>query len=213
MQPRDLGCFLFFFLKMTNLPDYYEILGVSPSATQDEIREGNKCNDLNTFIDNNHNIAYKKEALLNHPDRMSSSATPSERQEATRRFQLVADAYYTLGDRSRRESYDRSRSHQDRFTPFSSARPSSSPSQANHLFGDVFEELLRAEGKKKIIKKEIQSFLTLFVIVEHPSYHWRILGAGAGAILGFIFGNIPGAAIVSVFFLFFVCFHNTVILR
>ncbi|CAO3682989.1 hypothetical protein G6F70_007892 [Rhizopus microsporus] len=144
---------------MTNLPDYYEILGVSPSATHDEIRE-----------------AYKKEALLNHPDRMSSSATPSERQEATRRFQLVADAYYTLGDRSRRESYDRSRSHQDRFTPFSSARPSSSPSQANHLFGDVFEELLRAE-------------------VEHPSYHWRILGAGAGAILGFIFGNIPGAAI------------------
>jgi hypothetical protein len=34
--------------------------------------------------------------------------------------------------------------------------------------------------------------------VEHPTYLWRILGAGAGAILGFIFGNVPGAAIVSI---------------
>lgn len=34
--------------------------------------------------------------------------------------------------------------------------------------------------------------------MEHPTYLWRILGAGAGAILGFIFGNVPGAAIVNI---------------
>ncbi|KAG1458909.1 hypothetical protein G6F56_006282 [Rhizopus delemar] len=144
---------------MTNLPDYYKILGVSPTASQEEIRE-----------------AYKKEALLNHPDRLDSRASDSERQEATRKFQVVADAYFTLNDRSRRESYDRSRSKQEGFTPFSFATPNSSTAQANHIFGDVFEELLKTE-------------------VTHPTYLWRILGAGAGAILGFIFGNIPGAAV------------------
>lgn len=35
-------------------------------------------------------------------------------------------------------------------------------------------------------------------IVEHPTHIWRIIGAGAGAVLGFIIGNVPGAAIVSV---------------
>ncbi|KAG1420180.1 hypothetical protein G6F58_004293 [Rhizopus delemar] len=125
-----------------------------------------------------HQLLKKKFEKVNpkNDDRLGSSISSSERQEATRRFQLIADAYYTLSDRSRRQSYDRSRSQQDRFTPFSSARPNASTTQANHIFGDVFEELLRSE-------------------VEHPTYLWRILGAGAGAILGFIFGNVPGAAI------------------
>lgn len=92
-------------------------------------------------------LAYKKEALLNHPDRLDSRASDSERQEATRKFQVVADAYFTLNDRSRRESYDRSRSKQEGFTPFSFATPNSSTAQANHIFGDVFEELLKTEGK------------------------------------------------------------------
>lgn len=134
---------------------------------------------------------------MNHPDRLGSSISSSERQEATRRFQLIADAYYTLSDRSRRQSYDRSRSQQDRFTPFSSARPNASTTQANHIFGDVFEELLRSEGSER---KKLRNKTWLFIrlLVEHPTYLWRILGAGAGAILGFIFGNVPGAAIVSI---------------
>ncbi|KAI9271379.1 DnaJ domain-containing protein [Sporodiniella umbellata] len=144
---------------MTDLPDYYDILGVSPSASQAEIRE-----------------AYKKEALLYHPDRLDSHTSATEKEEATRRFQVVADAYFTLNDQSRRSAYDKTRSHQERFTPFSFATPHASTAQANHIFGDVFEELLKSE-------------------VAHPTYLWRILGAGAGAILGFIFGNVPGAAI------------------
>lgn len=92
-------------------------------------------------------LAYKRKALLNHPDRLPSTATREQRDEATRKFQLVADAYYILGDRSRKESYDKSRSKKSRFTSFQDAMPNASTSQANHMFGNVFEELLRPEGK------------------------------------------------------------------
>ena len=92
-------------------------------------------------------VAYKKQALISHPDRLPSTATHAEREEATKKFQIIADAYYILGDRSRRESYDKSRAKQDRFTPFSAATPNSSTSQANHIFGDIFAEILKPEGK------------------------------------------------------------------
>ncbi|KAI8098341.1 DnaJ domain-containing protein [Gilbertella persicaria] len=147
---------------MSNVPDYYFILDIPTTATHDDIRE-----------------AYKKQALINHPDRLPSDATREEHEEATRKFQLVADAYYILGDRSRREAYDKSRTkNHNRFTPFSSATPHASSNQANQMFGNIFEELLKPE-------------------VEHPSHVWRIFGACSGAVLGFIIGNLPGAAVVS----------------
>ncbi|KAI8988209.1 DnaJ domain-containing protein [Mycotypha africana] len=147
---------------MTNVPDYYAILGVQPSATLDEIRE-----------------AYKKQALISHPDRLPPTATPQEREEATRKFQLIADAYFILGDRTRRESYDKSKSkNKTGFTPFSSAKPNASPNQANQMFGSVFEELLKVE-------------------VERPGHLWKILGSGAGLVIGFILANVPGALAVS----------------
>lgn len=84
-------------------------------------------------------LAYKKQALLHHPDRLKDNASPEERKEATKKFQLIADAYYILGDRERRATYDRS--HR-RYSP-TSGDPQS---DANRVFGDVFEELLRVEG-------------------------------------------------------------------
>jgi DnaJ-class molecular chaperone len=94
-------------------------------------------------------IAYKKQALISHPDRLPSTATQAQREEATRKFQLVADAYYILGDRSRRDSYDKSRAkNRTRFTSSSSAMPNASTAQANQIFGNIFEELLKPEGKR-----------------------------------------------------------------
>lgn len=49
---------------------------------------------------------------------------------------------------------------------------------AHDVFGGVFEELLRSE-------------------VEHPTVIWQVLGAGAGAVLGFILANFGGAVAVS----------------
>lgn len=138
---------------MTNLPDYYFILDVPVTSSHDEIREGKRLfTQFYACQENSKNfikLAYKKQALINHPDRLPTSATREEREEATRKFQLVADAYYILGDRSRRENYDKSRSKQkdSTFAAFASAMPNASTAQANHIFGDIFEELLKPEGK------------------------------------------------------------------
>ncbi|ORX56368.1 DnaJ-domain-containing protein [Hesseltinella vesiculosa] len=139
-------------------PDYYKVLDVSEHCTPEEIR-----------------LAYKRQALLHHPDRLSDTAPAEERAEATKRFQLIADAYYVLGNEARREEYDRSR---DRHGDPSKAHPQASEAHARDVFGTVFEDLLRPE-------------------VEHPGHVWRVLGGGAGVVLGFIMGNVGGAAIVS----------------
>jgi molecular chaperone DnaJ len=65
--------------------DYYEILGVSRDASQDEVKK-----------------AYRRLALQWHPDR-----NPDNRQEAEERFKEAAEAYAVIGDPEKRERYNR----------------------------------------------------------------------------------------------------------
>ncbi|CAA7266573.1 unnamed protein product [Cyclocybe aegerita] len=158
---------------MSQFPDYYKLLNVPKSATQEEIRQ-----------------AYKKESLRTHPDRLAS-ATPAEKRETTERFQAVADAYYVLSDPKRRQEYDNLyKSRADRsanpetsssfFSQFahsfggsSSAQTGAAQPDANGVFADVFDELLRPE-------------------VERRVPWWSYLGAISGAGIGFIVANLPG---------------------
>ncbi|KAI0932363.1 hypothetical protein AcV7_000513 [Taiwanofungus camphoratus] len=164
---------------MSTFPDYYKLLNVPQSATADEIRQ-----------------AYKKESLKTHPDRLAN-ATPAEKKAATERFQAVADAYYVLSDSTRRREYDAlyaSRGPQEKtgepgvsadwFSTFASmfgGASGQSPTgataadrpDAEHVFADVFEDLLRPE-------------------VERHAPWWAWLGAVSGAGIGFIVANIPG---------------------
>lgn len=64
---------------------YYDVLGVSPTATQEEIRK-----------------AYRRKALRWHPDK-----NPDNKEEAERRIKEIITAYETLGDTEKREEYDR----------------------------------------------------------------------------------------------------------
>ena len=64
--------------------DYYEILGVSRSATHDEIKK-----------------AYRKLALKYHPDR-----NPGDKN-AEEQFRQASEAYETLKDQQKRAAYDR----------------------------------------------------------------------------------------------------------
>ncbi|KAI9809693.1 MAG: hypothetical protein M1825_000125 [Sarcosagium campestre] len=63
----------------------YEVLGISETATADEVKS-----------------AYRKSALRYHPDK----ATPSTKAAATRKFQEVAFSYAILSDERRRKRYD-----------------------------------------------------------------------------------------------------------
>ncbi len=64
--------------------DYYEVLGVSKSASQDEIKK-----------------AYRKVAIKYHPDKNPGDA------QAEENFKEAAEAYEVLSDSEKRQRYDR----------------------------------------------------------------------------------------------------------
>ncbi|KAJ3116873.1 hypothetical protein HDU96_008536 [Phlyctochytrium bullatum] len=82
------------------MTDYYQVLGVTETSTDDQIRQ-----------------AYIKESLKWHPDRNSSDT-------ATARFQEVAQAYYVLSDKDRRAAYDRSRKAEQKYAGEETVDPS-----------------------------------------------------------------------------------------
>ena len=63
--------------------DYYDILGVSKSASPAEIKK-----------------AYRKKAIAHHPDKNPGDA------EAEKKFKAAAEAYEVLGDEQKRAKYD-----------------------------------------------------------------------------------------------------------
>lgn len=65
--------------------DYYKILGVAKSATQDELKK-----------------AYRKLALKHHPDRCA----PDKKDEAAAKFQEIGEAYDCLSDVEKKRVYD-----------------------------------------------------------------------------------------------------------
>lgn len=64
--------------------DYYEVLGVKKTATEEEIKK-----------------AYRKLALKYHPDR-----NPGNKKEAEERFKDINEAYAVLSDKEKRGQYD-----------------------------------------------------------------------------------------------------------
>ena len=63
--------------------DYYEVLGISKSANESEIKK-----------------AYRKLAMQYHPDRNQGDA------EAEAKFKEASEAYGVLSDKSKKENYD-----------------------------------------------------------------------------------------------------------
>lgn len=70
---------------MADRKDYYEILGVGRTASEEEIKQ-----------------AYKKLAKLHHPD----MAEPSQKKAAEERFKEINEAYQVLSNPEKRKMYD-----------------------------------------------------------------------------------------------------------
>merc|ERR1712012_851761 len=75
-------------LKKSKRKNYYKILGVEKTANDDEIKK-----------------AYRKRAMVHHPDR-HSSATEEEKKDHEMKFKEVGEAYAILSDEKKRRMYD-----------------------------------------------------------------------------------------------------------
>lgn len=65
-------------------PNYYEILDINKSATEEEIKK-----------------SYRKLAVKWHPDK-----NPNNKEEAEKKFKEISEAYQVLSDKEKREIYD-----------------------------------------------------------------------------------------------------------
>lgn len=109
--------------------DYYHVLGISTSATDEEIKK-----------------AYKKRAKELHPD------TPSGSEFA---FKQLVDAYAVVGDPERRKDYDRKRNNSSsifssRFSKVATAASDTAKRVMNDIVDEgLFDTLDKILGRKK----------------------------------------------------------------
>ncbi len=111
--------------------DYYEVLGVSKSATADEIKK-----------------AYRRLAMKHHPDRNV------EDKSAESRFKEAKEAYEVLKDQDNRATYDQFGHDGLRAGPSGAGGFRSAEGFAD-IFGDVFGDIFgqgRGRGGRQVFK-------------------------------------------------------------
>lgn len=84
-------------LKKSKRKDYYKILGIGKTASTEEIKK-----------------AYRKRAMVHHPDR-HSHASEAEQREQEKKFKEVGEAYAILSDQQKRMRYDSGKDLDDQF--------------------------------------------------------------------------------------------------
>jgi len=102
---------------MAEKRDYYEVLGIQKSASEDEIKQ-----------------AYRKAALKWHPDRWVNG-TDAEKKTAEEKFKEASEAYSVLSDPQKKAKYDQ--------FGFAGVDPSSGPdfSQGFGNLNDILNDL------------------------------------------------------------------------
>ena len=101
---------------MANAKDYYVVLGVSASASADEIKK-----------------QYRRLAKQHHPDANASDPKSAER------FKEISEAYGVIGDADKRKQYDDMR-RLGAFGGYSSPRGGQRPSTSNAQGGPQYTQ-------------------------------------------------------------------------
>lgn len=95
--------------------DYYKILGIEKTATEDEIRK-----------------AYRKLALKWHPDK--NNENEEKKNIAVKRFKEIAEAYSILSDKTKRQRFDSGMDVDDNGGGFGGAGGGIDPTQIFQMF-------------------------------------------------------------------------------
>lgn len=119
---------------MAKKRDYYEVLGVSRTATEDELKK-----------------AYRKMAMQYHPDRNQNDPKAAEM------FKEVSEAYEVLSDATKRRQYDQygHEGMKSNFGPggFDFGRDFTHASDLQDLFGSIFgggfEDMFGGGGRRQ----------------------------------------------------------------
>ncbi|AKU95929.1 Chaperone protein DnaJ [Labilithrix luteola] len=154
--------------------DHYEVLGVSRSATQEEIK-----------------VAFRKQAAVHHPDR-----NPDDPKAAIR-FKELNAAYQVLADPQRRSMYDRfGHRAEEPGSPFSSGGPFAggvvdfSEIAIDGILGDLLGVFGVGRGDKGDLKRELEITFeeAAFGVTKTMTYD-RIVGCtdcrGSGSAPGY----------------------------
>lgn len=105
--------------------DYYEVLGVARTATDQELK-----------------AAYRKLALQHHPDRNPGN------NEAEERFKECSEAYQVLSDPQKRAVYDRF-GHAGVGSGGFDGGPFGGVQDIGDIFGDIFGEMFNVGGNRR----------------------------------------------------------------
>ena len=103
--------------------DYYEVLGVSREASDQELKS-----------------AYRKLALKYHPDRNPGDHAAEEK------FKQASEAYQVLSDADKRAAYDRFGHAGVGAQGFGGGSPFAGGVDIGDIFGDLFGEMFSAGG-------------------------------------------------------------------
>ncbi|SPO35804.1 related to DNAJ-like protein homolog [Pseudozyma flocculosa] len=181
------------------LPDYYRTLGVSPTASAAEVKEAYKRASLRTHPDRFPNATPQERQRYTQRFQTLADAyyvlSDSQRRREYDQLRSSRPSSSFFSSASSEEDDDFSEKEQGASANFfesffrgafssdapktesddgSSERANPNQPQADGVFADVFEELLRPE-------------------VQRVAPFWKWVGGASGGALGFIVGNVPGA--------------------
>ena len=142
--------------------EYYEILGLHPEATPEEIRK-----------------AYRKLALHYHPDRNRGDATAEER------FKAISEAYGVLIDPEKRRMFDLTHGTDVGATTGRQAGPETFSSQE-----DILRDLLRNREAAAVFEELTREFQRMGFRFDDGFVRHMFFG-GRGVVVGGIFFGGP----------------------